>query len=295
MVETVAVTGGNGGVGRAAIAELAAHDYRTVNVSRGDRQESVADAYCQADLLDAGETYGGLATADADAVVHCGTRSRPDDAPGYRTFESNATTVYHVLEAAGALGIDRVCLASSLDAVGAGFEPDPVAPAYLPVDELHPATPSNPYGLGKQVAEVIADGVARRADGPRSIASLRFPIVMDEPTLRETFVEADRSLSAVRSLPAFRTIRNTLFSYVHRGDAAGAIRRAVETDLDGHERLFVAAADTTTTTPTSAVIDDCYPDAERRRSFAGTEGLLDVSKARRLLDWTPRRSWRDLA
>jgi len=277
------------------LAHLADRGYRTVNLSRGGRRESVADAYVTTDLLDAGEVCSAVAVADPDAIVHLGTVPTPEGHPGYVTFESNVMTTYHVLDACESLGVASAVLASSMSALGAGFEDDPVDVRYLPVDEAHPLTPSNPYGLGKQTLEVVADAFGRRDGPPHAIASLRFPWVTTDDAVRETFTAVDRSLSGIREAGFLHTARNTLFAYLHADDAARLVERAVAADLDGHERFWTAAADTTTTTPTEDVIAELYPDAEVRASFAGRDALVSTAKARELLDWAPERSWRDVA
>lgn len=293
-IDTVAVTGGNGELGRAALAHLAERGYETVNLNRGKRREDVADAYLTTDLTDAGETYGSLAKSDADAVVHLGMIPTPDRTPAHVTFESNATSTYHVLDAASNLGIETVVLASSLSALGAGFEPDPVDVRYLPVDEAHPLTPTTAYGVGKQTLEVVADGFGRADGPPRTIGSIRFPWVTDEAAMRETFVDADRSLDALRESGNFHTARNTLFAYLAMGDAVRVVERAVEADFDGHERFFAAAPDTTAALPSADLVERLYPDAERRASLSGHESLVSGEKAGTVLGWTPERSWRDL-
>lgn len=298
MTTTVAVTGGNGRVGGYVLDHLHEEGYRTVNLSRGKRDEQVADAYLTTDLLDAGEVYGSLARSDADAVVHLGMIPTPDRTPGFRTYESNAMSSYHVLEAAGELGIDTVVLASSFSAVGGGFEPEPVTVDYLPLDEAHRLTPSTPYGLGKQTLEIAADGFARRpADRPRTIVSLRFPWVVDDDLAREAFVEADRTLAGLRAADDFHTQRNTLFTYVHESDAVDLVRRAVEADVDGHERLWVSAPDTSAETPTAEIATAVFPDADHREALdADTYApLVDTSKAEELLGWEPTWSWRQLS
>ncbi|WP_267642822.1 NAD-dependent epimerase/dehydratase family protein [Haloarchaeobius amylolyticus] len=294
MTETVAVTGGNGRVGRNILRHLNEAGYRTVDLSRGKRDEEHSDAYLTTDLLDAGEVYGSLAKADADAVVHLGMLPTPDVTPGYRTFESNAMSSYHVLEAAGELGLETAVLASSFSAIGGGFEPHPITVDYLPVDEAHRLTPSNPYALGKQTLEVIADGFARRpADRPRTITSVRFPWVVDDEMARETFVEADRTLSGLRDSENFHTQRNTLFTYVHVSDAVDLVRRAVEADFDGHEPVWVSAPDTSAETPTREIAAELFPDAELRGLGDGDYApLVDTTKATELLGWEPGWSWR---
>lgn len=292
--DTVAVTGGNGEVGRAVLAHLADRGYRTVNLNRGSHAEAVADAYVTTDLLDAGDVYAGLAVADPDAVVHLGMIPMPEDHLGHVTFESNVMTTYHVLDAAGALGVETAVLASSLDALGAGFEDDPVDARYLPVDETHPLTPSNPYGLGKQMLEVVADGFARRDRPPRTVASLRFPWVVSDDAARETFVGNDRTLSGIRDAGFFHKARNTLFAYLHVDDATAAVERAVQAGFDGHERFWVVADDTTTTTPTEDLVPEVYLDADVRELLSGHASLISTEKAREMLDWQPQVSWRDL-
>lgn len=293
---TVAVTGGNGQVGRGVIRELNAHGHRTVNVSRGRRSEDVADAYQQADLLDAGEVYGALAACDPDGIIHLGMRPRPDDAPGHVTFESNVMTTYHVLEACENLNIDRVAIASSMSALGAGFDPDPVRVEYLPVDEAHPVDPRDPYALGKRVLEVTADGVGRRNDGPTSVATVRFPMAMDDEQIAEILVDGDRSLETIREAPFYHSAHNTLFAYVHLDDLARLFRQCIETDLAGHETLWASAADTTVDVPTSELVAEEYPETDVRVEPEGFDeygSLVDTSKAGELLGWEPEQSWRD--
>ncbi|MFC7166135.1 NAD-dependent epimerase/dehydratase family protein [Halospeciosus flavus] len=292
-LSTIAVTGGNGTVGSHLLAHLAEHGYETVNLSRGSCREEHSDEYVRVDLTDPGAVHGALAKADPDAVVHLGMVPTPESNPDHETFESNAQSTWHVLEAAEAQGIERVALASSLCAVGAGFEPEPVTHPYFPIDEETPPTPSTSYGVGKQTLEVVADGFGRREGAPTQIASLRYPWVTTEADIRETFVESDRSLDAVQQFDDWVSKRNTLFTYIHIDDAVRATRLAVETDLDGHERFFLSAPDTNLETPTADVLDECFPDTECRRNFEAYEALVDTSKAQDVLGWEAEKRWRD--
>lgn len=293
-MERIAVTGGNGTLGRAVLDHLHDEGYETVNVNRGARDEQVADQYVQADLTDPGDVYGALARADADAVAHLGMVPTPETTPDHVTFESNALSPFLVLRAAAALGVESVCLASSLSAIGGGFEPDPVTVDYLPVDETHPLSPTTPYGLGKQVLEVVGDGFGRRT-APETVTSLRFPWVTSEQDMRETFLEPGRELDDIRASGEFHTARNTLFAYLALPDAARAVRRALAADHAGHERVWVVADDTTTETPSVEVAAAVYPEAEVRRELPGHRSLVGTEKACRLLDWEPAVSWRDLS
>jgi nucleoside-diphosphate-sugar epimerase len=289
-VRTVAVTGGNGRIGGAILAELA-DDYRTANLARGKRREEVSDAYLTTDLTDAGEVYGSLARSCADAVVHMGTIPSPLSHPGYVTYESNVATAYHVLEAATELGLEAVVLPSSVNAMGAAFQEAPMAVDYLPVDEAHPLTPRDPYAVAKHAMEVTADGFGRLPDAPR-IASLRYPWVREESVLRE-LADEDRTAAGVDV--ATDPGRDELYTYLHLADAATAARAAVEADFDGHEVVWTVASDTTLAVPSATVAAEAYPDAEIREPLEGHEALVTTAKAESLLGWTPEHTWRELS
>ncbi|MBB6647776.1 NAD-dependent epimerase/dehydratase family protein [Halobellus ruber] len=292
-VETIAVTGGNGKIGSAVLDHLRKHSYETVNVSRGKRREEISDKYVTTDLLDAGETYGALAKADIDAVIHMATIPNPYRDPDFRVYQSNVMSAAHILEAADALGLESVCLASSINAIGSEHQDRPVDVRYIPLDEAHPRMPGDPYGIAKHAMEITADGFGRRPSTNLTISSLRYPWVTTDEEMREYFVEPDRSLDALHSVhPA--TGREVLFSYLTIEDAASIALKAVEADYDGHEVFWAVADDTTADAMTQEVVDTFYPETDVREPLAGQEAIIDNSKANELLDWEPNRSWRDL-
>lgn len=289
MTDTVLVTGATGRLGPVIIDRLA-REYHVVGNSRSGGD--VGAEHLRGDMTDPGDAYGILARSDADRVVHLGMLSNPNETPGHTTFRSSVQSTYNVLEASEALGVETVTLASSMSALGAGFDPGPVRLDYLPLDEAHPLTPRDPYGLAKQVMEVTADGVGRRADAP-TITSLRVPWMPREAEVQASFVEPDRSLDAVRAHEKYHTIRNTLFSYLHADDAADLFARAVEATHDGHEAVWATAAETTVDLPTADLVEEEYPDVETRTAFEGYESLVSCAKAKTLLGWEPTRRWRD--
>lgn len=291
-LSTIAVTGGNGKIGRAILEHLSEAGYETANVARGKQREAVSDSYVTTDLLDAGETYGALAKVDADAVIHMGTIPNPYSHQAFRTYESNTMSAMHVLEASESLGLESCCLASSINAMGAEHQTRPPQVEYLPVDEAHPRTPDDIYGIAKHAMEVTADGFGRRPDSDLTISTLRYPWVPNDEEVVESFANADRSMDALRDDHPWSG-RDVLFSYVHIDDATRLARKAVEADYDGHESFWAVAGDTTAGEPTEDVVGEFFPEAERRGSFEGYETLFDISKADQLLDWTPEHSWRD--
>jgi nucleoside-diphosphate-sugar epimerase len=292
-LSTVAVTGGNGTIGKALLQHLNEHGYSTVNIARGKRRESVSDDYITTDLLDAGETYGALAASNADAVVHMGTIPSPGRHPQHRTYESNTLSSIHVLEASESLDFEACCLASSINVMGAEHQQRDPQVEYFPVDDSHPRTPDDIYGIAKHAIEVTADGFGRRPDSDLTISTLRYPWVASEQEIRTDISECDRSLSALRT-DSSHTGVEVLFSYLHIGDACTLARNAVEADYTGHESFWAVAADTTAGVPSSDLINEFFPEPDIRTEFTGHETLYDISKADSLLDWTPELSWRDI-
>ncbi|TYT61503.1 NAD-dependent epimerase/dehydratase family protein [Natrialba swarupiae] len=291
-LERIAVTGGNGKIGEAILAEFAEHGYETVNIARGKRREEVSDEFRSTDLLDAGETYGSIARSDADAVVHMGTIPGPTNHPGFRTYESNVMSAYHVLEAGHELGLESVVLPSSINAMGAAYQRAPTDVRYLPVDEDHPLTPRDPYATSKHTMEVTADGFGRLPDAP-TISSLRYPWVATDDELREEFAEADRSLAGLEDA-WHHTTRDVVFSYLHIDDAASIARLAAEAEFDGHETFWAVATDTSADVSSERLAEEYFPDASIESPLEGHETLISVDKAEERLGWTPERSWREL-
>lgn len=291
-IQRVAVTGGSGFIGRAIVEELTDHGYWVANLDQKADNEGSADEFRRTDLLDPGEVYGGLAVVDADAVIHMGTLRGPRQHPGYVTYRSNVMTSYHILEAAEALDLDSVCLASSINAIGWTFQDAPPDIRYLPVDESHPATPREPYGLGKRVIEVTADGFGRRDGPPRTLSTLRFTTVVDDDHLQEHYVDTDRSLSVLRE--EFEQPGKQVFDYIHVADAASLARHAIEADFAGHETFWANASDTTAGVTTEELIEEFHPDIEVHKQFEGYESLISVAKAEETLGWEPVHSWREM-
>ena len=292
-LDTIAVTGGNGKIGSGILEHLAEYGYETVNISRGKRREEISDTYVTADLLDAGETYGALAKTDADAIIHMGTIPNPYSNPDFRVYESSVISGAHVLEAADALGLESVCLASSINAMGSEHQERPVDVRYVPLDESHPRTPDDPYGIAKHAMEVTADGFGRRPSTDMTIVSLRYPWVTTDEEMREYFLEPDRSLEALNDVHP-STGRKVLFSYLAMEDAISIARKAVEADFEGHEPFWAVAGDTTADVPTPDLVSEFYPETDILQSLSGHEAIIDLSKAEELLGWEPRQSWREL-
>jgi nucleoside-diphosphate-sugar epimerase len=275
-VTRVVVTGGAGKAGRAVVRELADHGYDVHSVDL-TRFEGLPAPQMVADLTDYGQAVDAL--EGFDAVVHLAAIPAPGLRPDEATFRINTTSTYNVFAAAPLLGLQRVVWASSETTIGLPFDREP--PRYAPIDEEHYPLPESTYSLSKVVGETMAEQFSRWTGIP--YVALRFSNVM-EPHEYERFPEFQDD-------PQIR--RWNLWGYVDARDTAASCRLALEADLAGAESFMIAAADTCMRRPSAELMAEVYPGVEIRRELGEHETLIAIDKARRLLGYDPRWSWRD--
>lgn len=272
----VVVTGGSGKAGRAVVADLREHGHEVVDVDIAASREPDAPTIV-ADLTDLGQVYDVL--QGASAVVHLAAIPAPNVVPDGETFRVNTMSTYHVFSASVALGLERVVWASSETLIGLPFDRE--RPRYAPIDEEHPRLPEFHYALSKLVGEEMAEQFNRWSGIP--FVSLRYSNVMEEHDYQR--------------FPGFWDDPNlrawNLWGYVDSRDVAQATRLALEADASGHEAFLVAAADTCMTRPSADLMQEVYPDVPMRVTVEGTDTLLSIDKARRMLGFEPAHSWRD--
>ena len=275
----VVVTGGSGLAGRWVRRELVSHGYEVVNVDVVPPQEPDVP-FRRADLRDYRQALDCLQRAEA--VVHLAAIVGLQNHPPHEVFSTNVLSLWNVLQAAEALDVGKLVLASSINAIGASFTHTLVPPLYFPLDEDHPTRAEDSYSLSKWIGEQLADGFARRR--PVQIASLRLHGLWD-----------DERFEDLRKHPITDpTVRaKNFWGYVHLGDCARACRLALEAEWEGHEVVFVNARDTLLSIPTQEALARAYPDVPLRSPVVGFDGIISTAKAKRLLNWEPLRSWRD--
>jgi len=84
-----------------------------------------------------------------------------------------------------------------------------------------------------------------------------------------------------------------LWGYIDGRDGAQAVSRALANAKPGFERFIIAAADTVMTRPNAELVAEVFPDVPVRGDLGTNDTLLSIEKARRLLGYEPRHSWRD--
>jgi nucleoside-diphosphate-sugar epimerase len=283
----VLVTGGSGRIGSATVKELLAHDHQVVNAD----QRPLADPgvtrnasyqFRFVDVTDVGQVAGAM--TGCAAVIHLGAIPSPGRHPDEVVFGTNVRGTFAVLHAAELLGVKKAAIASSLSALGTAWAPEAFPPRYAPVDEAHPLLNHDCYGLSKEIDERTAEMFHRRTG--MQVLAYRFCLVAPMDEVR-------RHVAAVRQNPGDPAHWRVLWAYVDVRDAATALRLGIEADGLGFEVLTITAADTLSEIPTEDLIRTYTPSVELRRPIPGTSSAFSIQKARRLLGYEPRWSWRD--
>ena len=275
-MKRIVVTGGSGKAGRAVVRELLEHGYDVLNVDIAPPRERVAP-YLAADLMQLGEVIEAF--HGAAAVVHLAANPNPQGWTEERMFRHNTTTTYNVFRAAMVLGLQRVVWASSETTLGLPFDRE--QPRYLPIDEEHPLFPESSYALSKVISEEMARQFSRWSGIP--FVGLRFSNIM-EPGDYQKF-------PGFWDDPSKR--KQNLWGYVDARDVAQSCRLGLEANITGAEAFIIAAADTVMNRPNRELMAAVFPGVPLRDGIGDFDTLLSIDKARRLLGYAPKHSWRD--
>jgi nucleoside-diphosphate-sugar epimerase len=278
----VLVTGSSGKVGKAAVASLTAAGHQVIGLDRKAGMDgTVRTIAC--DCTDFGEVAGVMTGVDTigrpEAVVHLAGIPAPGLASDGEIFRTNTLGNYNVFTAAVRAGIRRIVWASSETILGLPFD---TPPDFVPLDETHPDRPEWSYSLTKKLGETMADELVRWHPD-LAIVSLRLSNVFDA----DDYAKREQTIAD----PAMRKMN--LWSYVDARDTGEACRLAVEADVEGHERLIIAAADTVIDTPSAELMRRYFPDVRVRMPLEGFVSLESSTRAADLIGYRPQHSWRD--
>jgi nucleoside-diphosphate-sugar epimerase len=87
-----------------------------------------------------------------------------------------------------------------------------------------------------------------------------------------------------------------LWGYVDERDVAAACRLALGAPADavaGSPAFIIAAADTVMNRPSAGLLAEFFPDVPARSEFGEFGTLLAIDRARQVLGFEPRHSWRN--
>ena len=281
----VCVTGATGKAGLATVLHLREHGYDVVatDVAVSDAR---AEGVLAADLTDYGQATEVL--RGIDAVVHLANIPAPGLTTPAVTFNDNVSMNFNIFHAAAALGLAKVVWASSETTLGLPFGNDqeqvPGAPGelrYAPVDEDHFPYPSTTYALSKVASETIAEQISRWSGIP--FIGLRISNIMEPHDYRH--------------FPGYWTDPHSrkwnAWGYVDVRDVAAACRLGLEAEVAGSENVIIAAADTVMNRPSRDLLTEVFPDVPLTREVAEFGTLLSVDRAKQVIGYQPRHSWRD--
>jgi nucleoside-diphosphate-sugar epimerase len=191
------------------------------------------------------------------------------------------TMNFNVFQAAATRKLDRVVWASSETTLGLPFD---VPPRYAPVDEEHYPVPTSTYALSKVASETIAGHIAQWSEIP--LVALRFSNIMAPEYYQE--------------FPSFwpdpHARKWNLWGYIDERDVAASCRLALQASAEavkGNPAFIIAAADTVMNRPSAELLAEVYPDVPLTRDVGEFGTLLAIDRAREVLGFEPRHSWRD--
>ena len=271
----IAITGSTGRVGSAIVDMALADGHSLVCIDRVAPAEEVEQipntTFVQAEMSD----YEALLNAvrGCDALVHMAAIASPGHHPDHVVHNNNVVGSYNALRVAAELGIQRVCQASSINAIGSAYSRMPRYD-YFPVDELHPTYSEDPYSLSKWICELQAESMVRRYED-MTIASLRFHGVVPDKSLTMRW-DGDDGM----------TLSKHLWGYTLFEAAARASLLSLTADIHGAEVFFIVGPESTSRVPSLELARRHYPNVPVTGDLGGHRSFFNSTKAERLLGLT---------
>lgn len=304
-MKTVLVAGGAGYIGSHTCLKLAEAGYRPVVVdklSNGHAEFVQWGPLEVCDIADGPALDRVFAKYQPVAVVHFAALIEVGESvkePG-AFYANNVGGAVSLIEAARRAGVNALVFSSTCATYG--------DPTYMPLDEVHPQEPINPYGRSKLMVEQILRDLDRYA-GFRSVALRYFNAAGADPEGRigerhhpETHAIPLAIMAAMTRSGKFKVFGDdyptadgtAIRDYIHVLDLADAHVKAVDYLLAGGEsqainlgtgvgtsvRELLTAIEKVSGEPLNAAT------APRREGDASVL-VADNSKAREVLGWTP--------
>ncbi|PLR85825.1 NAD-dependent epimerase/dehydratase family protein [Bacillus sp. V33-4] len=275
----VVVTGAAGKIGRWTVRTILEAGHDVTASDRKLREESASKKFIQAELRDYGQVCQLL--CGSDAVVHLGNIPTDVRNTSQAIFENNMLVNFNILEACKDLKIPKLVWASSETVLGYPFVPDELS--YLPVDEEHPTIVKSSYAMAKRLTEILAEMYHKVTN--TQIVTLRFAN-MYEPDEYEKIpiIHWNDEQKEIQ--------KKNAWAYCDVRDASRACLLALEKDNLGNEIFHITAPDTIMPDLSQDLVNRFFPNVPLKRDIQGHETLMAIDKARQILGYEPRYTWR---
>lgn len=287
-------TGGSGKAGKHVVQHLVAAGHRVLNLDLVEFGQPGIDNII-GDVTDSGQMFNILTSYASfdeleespgvpsfDAVIHFAAIPRVLIRSDNETYRVNVMGTYNVLEAAVKVGIRKIIFASSETVYGICFAAGEKKPDYLPVDERHPTVPHDSYGASKVANEVAAQSFQARSGF--DVYGIRINNVIEPHEYEEKFPD-------FLANPDLR--RRNIFAYIDARDLARMVELMLRTDGLGYQIFNASNDDNSVSIPTEEIRRRFYDGVPITRPMGEHETFFSNEKAKRLLDFKPKHSWRD--
>jgi nucleoside-diphosphate-sugar epimerase len=324
----ILVTGGIGNVGTQVVERLSGRGHEVTVIGRRPGMTVPGARYRSCDITDIDALV--VAMKGNDAIVHLAAFGNPSLGTPDVIFRVNCQGTMNVYEAAARCGIHRVVTASSINALGYGFGVKEWSYQYFPVDEDHPTFATDAYSFSKNIVEEIGrfwwrrDGISGTC---LRLPAVAVPPGNSEENIRswtgclraefgrlQAMPAAERArtlddwmarIARARELRAYEnpinpgftndiplmTARQDLWTAVDDRDAAQGIEKSLIVPYEGCHTLFLNDSHNWAGIPSAELAAMFYPKVKTwKRRLAGTESLISIERARKLLGYEPEYS-----
>jgi nucleoside-diphosphate-sugar epimerase len=222
---------------------------------------------------------------DCDVIIHLAAVD--NDVP-VDIMNTNIIGTMNILNIFNECNCKKLIFLSSVDSLGIFQGED--KPKYLPIDEKYPCHPKKAYSISKYSNEKMCEYNNTVFNKP--ILCIRAPGVWSEDTYK---VIKDKRIED----PKYEWFPYWEYgAFVDVRDLSNAILQACKIEWDGYHCVLISSDDITTSGKTSVeLVKYVFPDIEWRgdNSYSSEpyKSIINNSKIKKLLDWSPEYSWRN--
>ena len=298
---TTLVTGGAGFIGSHVCRKLVENGEKVVVFEnlRKEGQELVEHLrisdikdkieFVSGDITDFPHVFETIKDYEADKIIHTAAITFIPEAIKKPSLAFNVNTVgsFNLLEAGRILDIKKFIYISTSSTYG-DFQ-------YVPADEKHPLEPKDVYGATKVAADRLAISYYRTYEMPTSILRTSSVYGPGDLEMRVARAFIEKSLIGEPMEVHGGGMQHRDFSYVE--DVADGFALALNSEKADGEVFNITGGTDHTIKDLAEVIKEFIPGAEIKsvgaRKVDTDRGQLDISKAKKLLGFSPKYSLRE--